>query len=151
MTEHQGRGWQPWRLRALAATASAAWKSTRKFCSLALAEIRAKFNRVLRGGGEVAPLLCTTAGAAPTPTARGCDPLVEQVVMATDDFYYGTSVFTFWAQLGLANFQLKYLPVEPRRASARGNSAGALWHGQRGPACARGGLCSCARGSAGTR
>lgn len=45
------------------------------------------------------------------PTACGCDPLVEEVVIATDDFYYGTSVFTFWAQLGLGNFLLEHLPV----------------------------------------
>lgn len=46
----------------------------------------------------------------PVPITRDCDPLVEQVVMATDDFCYGTSAFTFWAQFSLGNFQLKHLP-----------------------------------------
>lgn len=32
--------------------------------------------------------------------------------MATDNSSYGTSEFTFWAQLGLGNFQLKYLFVK---------------------------------------
>lgn len=64
-----------------------------------------------------------------TPTARGCNPLVEQVVMATDDFYYDTSGFTFWAQLGLGNFQLKHLSVKAHAAPARGGSTGAPWCG----------------------
>lgn len=53
-----------------------------------------------------------TVGAVPDPTTRDCDPLVEQVVMATDDFCYGTSVFTFWAQFSLGNFQFQHVPVK---------------------------------------
>lgn len=53
-----------------------------------------------------------TVAAVPAPITHDCDLLVEQVVMATDDFCYGTSAFTFWAQFSLGNFQLKHLPVK---------------------------------------
>lgn len=53
-----------------------------------------------------------TVGAVPAPITSDCDLLVEQVVMATDDFSYGTSAFTFWAQFSLGNFQLKHIPVK---------------------------------------
>lgn len=90
----------------------------------------------------------------PAPIACGCDPLVEQVAMATDDFYYGTSAFAFWAQLGLGNFQLKHLPEKLHRAPARGESAGspvAQAAGASGRCVPRASPCSHAEGSAGTQ
>lgn len=62
------------------------------------------------GQGEFSSPAHRTVGAVPAPSTCDCDPLVEQVVMETD-FCYGTSAFTFWAQFGLGNFQLKHLPV----------------------------------------
>lgn len=82
------------------------------------AEIVAKFSCVLDSVGFSNPAH-RTVGAVPAPITCDCDLLVEQVVMATDDFYYGTSAFSFWAQFGLGNFQLKHLPVKLHRALAR--------------------------------
>lgn len=73
--------------------------------------------------------------------------------MATDYFYYGTSAFTFWAELGLGNFQLKCLPVKLHRASARGGSPGSPWAQAAGPVAGGcpGHRCAAALSSTGTQ